>query len=75
MQCRGTGLTNCYAVDIRTGKEVDVTTETFIALPATEHEARARGKLYVKGDAEECSKCEGAGEVWRTADGMYSKAI
>ena len=75
MKCRGTGLMNCYAVDIRTGKEVDVTPETFIALPDTEEEARASRKWYIKGDAEDCSKCDGAGEVWRTADGMYSRAI
>ena len=49
MKCRGTGLMNCYAVDIRTGKEVDVTPETFIALPDTEEEARASRKWYVKG--------------------------
>lgn len=75
MKCRGTGLMNCYAVDIRTGKEVDVTPETFIALPDTEEEARESRKWYVKGDAEGCSKCGGVGEVWRTADGMYSRAI
>ena len=75
MKCRGTGLMNCYAVDIRTGKEVDVTPETFIALPDTEAEARSRGKWYIKGDAEDCSKCGGSGEVYKTADGMYSKAI
>lgn len=65
MKCRGTGLMNCYAVDIRTGKEVDVTPETFIALP----------EWYIKGDAEDCSKCDGDGEVWKTADGMYSRVI
>ena len=75
MKCRGTGLMNCYAIDLRTGKEVDVTPETFIALPDTEAEARSRNQWYIKGDAEDCSKCDGTGEVYQAADGMYSKAI
>ena len=75
MRCRGYGLTNCYAIDIRTGKEVDVTPETFIALPDTEAEARSRNKWYIKGEAEDCGKCDGTGEVYQAADGTYSRAI
>ena len=63
MKCRGYGLMNCYALDIRTGEELDVTPETFVALPETEEQARHMGKWYIQGDAEECSKCNGSGEV------------
>lgn len=75
MKCRGYGLMNCYAVDIRTGKELDVTSETYTMIPDTEAEARSRGKWYIKGDAEECDKCGGAGEVWRSEDGRISRAV
>ena len=75
MKCRGYGMMNCYAIDLRTGNEVDVTPETFVALPDAEDEARARGKWYIKGDAEDCSKCGGAGQVLSTEDGRIRKAI
>jgi hypothetical protein len=75
MKCRGLGLMNCFAIDIRTGEDVDVTPETFIALPETEDKARKKGGWYIQGDAEECSKCGGAGEVLRTPDGRHSKVV
>lgn len=75
MKCRGYGLMNCCAIDIRTGKELDVTPETYMALPDSEEEARARNRWYIKGDAEECDKCGGKGQVWRSEDGRFSRAV
>ena len=75
MKCRGLGTINSYAINLRTGEDMDVTAETFLALPLTEEDARRLGQWYCQGDAEECDKCDGAGEVYRTDDGMYFKAI
>lgn len=75
MKCRGLGIINCYAIDLRTDQDVDVTAETFLALPIDEQAARKAGQWYYQGDAEECDKCDGAGEIYRTAGGEFFKAI
>lgn len=72
-KCRGLGYKRCFAVSLRTGKEIEVTAETYIALPASEQVAKAQGKKYYRSDAEECEFCDGAGDVWQDQHGRYYK--
>lgn len=72
-ECRGLGYKKCYAMSLRTGKEIEVTAETYLSLPASEAEARAQNKRYYRSDAEECDFCGGAGEVWQDQRGDYHK--
>ena len=74
-ECRGLGLKKCFAISIRTGKELEVTAETYMALPESEDIARIDGKKYYQSDAEECSFCGGTGEVWQDQRGDYHKVI
>lgn len=74
-ECRGLGYRKCYAVSVMTGKEIEITAETYMCLPADEYSARAAGRNYYRKDAEECEFCGGTGEVWQDQRGDYHKVI
>jgi hypothetical protein len=74
-ECRGLGYRKCYAVSVKTGKDIEVTAETYMCLPADEYSARAAGRNYYRSDAEECEFCGGTGEVWLDQRGDYHKVI
>lgn len=69
MKCRGWGVRNCTAISLRTGKEIEVTAETYISIPATEDEARATRRWYYQGEADRCECCGGLGEMYKDSDG------
>lgn len=74
-ECRGLGLKKCFAISIKTGKELEVTAETYMGLPENEDVARVMGRHYYRSDAEDCSFCGGVGEVWQDQRGDYHKVI
>lgn len=74
-ECRGTGLKRCFAVSVRTGKEIEVMPETYLSLPEDEDIARMMGKRYYQSEADECRFCDGKGEVWQDQRGEYHKVI
>lgn len=61
--CTGKGYVVWWAVDIRTGNEVEVNETTWNCLPATPEMAERLNQHYYQGDREECETCEGSGEV------------
>ena len=74
-ECRGTGYTKCFAISVRSGKEIEVMPETYMALPEDEDAARTIGKMYYQSYAEECRFCGGTGEVWQDQRGDYHKVL
>lgn len=71
--CRGLGYKKCWAVSVNTGKELEVTAETFLSLPRSENEAISLGKKYYQLDADDCALCGGTGDVWQDAWGNYHR--
>lgn len=74
-ECGGEGYTDFKAFNIKTRKFVDVTPETYCALPDDENVALANGRNYCQGDAKECRFCGGRGEVYQDSRGEYHKMI
>ena len=72
-KCRGLGYRKCWALAVKTGKEIEVTAETFLSLPGSEREAIALGRKYYQSDAVDCELCEGLGDVWQDSHGNYHK--
>ncbi len=70
MKCRGWGVRKCTAISIKSGAELEVTTETYLSIPATEDEARAARQWYYRGEADKCDCCGGTGEMYKDSDGM-----
>ena len=70
-ECGGTGYGLCWAIDLRTGNEVEVTAETYVILPDDIQEAQRKGNHYSKSYADDCELCMGRGEVWEDSDGNY----
>jgi predicted RecA/RadA family phage recombinase len=71
--CRGLGYKKCWAISVNTGKELEVTAETFLSLPRSENEAISLGKKYYQLDADDCALCGGTGDVWQDARGNYHR--
>ena len=65
--CEGFGR-RYYAVDIRDGMETEVTRATYMILPRTEEEARAKRQWYARANYEDCPVCEGTGELYPEED-------
>ena len=72
-ECGGTGSKRFWAMPLRTGKEIEVTMETYMTLPEDKIEALRRNEHYYQYDSEECDFCGGRGEVWQDARGEYHK--
>ena len=70
-KCRGLGYRKCWALAVKTGKEIEVAAETFLSLPGSEREAIALGKKYYQCDAIDCELCGGKGDVWQDSHGNY----
>ncbi len=61
--CDGKGYKKWYAVDIRTGEEVEITDTAWMCLPPTASQAYTKGDNYYRGYREQCDLCDGTGEV------------
>ena len=71
-ECKGYGIVDCYAVDVDTEEEREVTASEYLTLP-DEHEASVRGLTWYKGDHDVCQCCLGGGRVYYE-DGKYYPA-
>ncbi|MDD5950591.1 MAG: hypothetical protein PUC53_01790 [Bacteroidales bacterium] len=62
-ECAGKGAIAWWAIDRRTGDELEVSEATYACLPPTERLAETKGEWYYQGEVEKCENCDGTGEV------------
>lgn len=65
-RCKGTGKIH-YAIDVRSGKETEVTDIAYMILPDDE-DGLQYGQHYIKGDCSTCRICNGDGYITEDDD-------